>query len=423
MREHRITLFVVGALVAAATAVAVGVPSSPVKALTTYVVNSPLDEPWDGTPGVCRSTPSGQCTLRAAFEAHAGVNDDLLVDLTTLPRGSTITTGSLLTIPSFPGQSTELRGSPLPDRRVLIQAASPTFGVLRYDGTLDSPLTITGVAVRGGRATDGAGLWASGPVTLRNFEASQNFAEGGNGGGIHVEGWTLDVFDSHIFDNEATRGGGIDAQGTTLNVVRTEISDNAAVSVGGGVWVSPRVTSQPQISQSSLRRNITGSTGAAISCQTCSALVHILHLNDVSIEGIGGDVVSTAGDVQANNLTVSAVAGNAIDAVNGDLTHTTLTGNAAISGDYVVRSSVIDVECGTPITVPAGESVITGCATVGTGEVIGAPFTLGLFAPIGGVRTGSGDALPVAQLVAPSNGAPCRAPTYARGLVRPATGC
>ncbi len=423
MRDHRISLFVVGALVAGATAVAVGAAPAPVAALTTYVVNSTLDEPWDGTPGVCSSTPSGQCTLRAAFEAHAGVlNDALVVDLTTLPRGSTITTSSLLTIPSFPGQPTELRGSPLPDRRVLIQAASPDFGVLRYDGSLDSPLTITGVAVRGGHATDGGGLWASGPVTLRNFEASQNLADG-NGGGIHVEGWTLDVFDSYIFDNEATRGGGIDAQTTTLNVVRTEVSDNAAVSVGGGIWVSPRVSSQPRISQSSLRRNITGSTGAAISCETCSSLVHILHLDDVSIEGIGGDVISTNGDVQATNLTVSAIAGNAIDAVTGVLTHTTLTGDAAISGDYQVQSSVIDVECGTPITVPAGESVITGCATVGTGEVIGAPFTLGLFAPIGGVRTGSGNELPVAQLIAPSNGAPCRAPTDARGLARPASGC
>jgi hypothetical protein len=420
MREHRISLFVIGALVAAVAAVP---PPAPVAALTTYVVNSTLDEPWDGTPGVCSSTPSGQCTLRAALEAHAGVNDDLLVDLSTLPRGSTITTGSLLTIPAFPGQSVELRGSPLPDRRVLIQAASPTFGVLRYDGLLDSPLAITGVAVRGGRATDGAGLWASGPVTLRNFEASENFADGGNGGGIHVEGWTLDIFDSHIFDNEATRGGGIDAVTTTLNVVRTEVSDNAAVSVGGGIWVAPRVTSQPQISQSSLRRNISGSTGGAISCETCGPDVHFLHLDDVSIEGIGGDVVSTTGDVVATNVTVSAIAGNAIDAVTGDLTHTTITGDAALTGEYVARSSVIDVECSTPITVPAGESVITDCATAGTGEVIGSPFTLGLFAPIGGVRTGSGNELPVAQLIAPSNGAPCRAPTDARGLARPASGC
>src|SRR5690349_19200845 len=87
--------------VGSSVATAVAVPTGRVSALTTYVVDATVDEPWDGTTGTCSSAPSGACTLRAALEviadalANAGF-DDFVVDLTALPRGSAIEVGSTL---------------------------------------------------------------------------------------------------------------------------------------------------------------------------------------------------------------------------------------------------------------------------------------------------------------------------------------
>ena len=84
-RGWRAALAVVLALALAGPVSIVG-PVPAVQAGSTFVVDSTADEP-DATPGdgVCASTPSGKCTLRAAImEANALPGADSVV----LPSGT-----------------------------------------------------------------------------------------------------------------------------------------------------------------------------------------------------------------------------------------------------------------------------------------------------------------------------------------------
>ena len=114
-------------IIALALAAPTGVgPASSAYASSTFTVNSTLDEP-DATPGngVCASTPSGACTLRAAImEANALAGPDTV----TVPAGVyTLTTlrpisiTSEVTIVGASARSTTIyhtgqRGGPSADR-------------------------------------------------------------------------------------------------------------------------------------------------------------------------------------------------------------------------------------------------------------------------------------------------------------------
>ncbi len=429
------------ALIIGATTVAVGTAPPTASALETYIVTNTSDAPWDGTPGVCSSTAGGACTLRAALEVGASLLtvpdfDDIVVDLTGLPVGSTIVTGSTLDIPAIPGRSIEIRGSLSPGRRVLVQAATPTFGVMRYEGAPDTILTMTGVALTGGGGvTAGGGLFASGGVVLRNVEVFENSAE--SGGGVHVEGWNLTVDNSDFHGNTATggNGGGLEATSSFLVVERTSFTGNVATGDGGGVWVSPRATSSVAIGRSTFDTN-SAAMGAAILC-SCAEFVHELFLENVSVVEnsntiVGSGAVRSGGNVSATNATIADNVGGGLVGTGGSLVHTTVRGgpNSLVdTGDtgFSLTSSIVAGTCvGDPVAVPPGQSAIVNplaCTTTGAGTVITDPpvFDQVYDDSWHGLRTGSGATLPVLTLGGTLTGlAPCQTTQDASGAIREA---
>ena len=223
----------------------------------TFTVNSTLDEPDSNVnDGICSSTPSEKCTLRAAVMQANVVNIDTTIlvpsgiyTLIIPPVGSdgpetgdlnltTPVSGSpVITIIGAGANTTILDGNQL-DRMFYIHSGRTA--------------SITGVTIRNGYflplTTGGGGIYSAGTLTVTNSTISFNQA-GGNGAGIHNQGGSLTVTNSTISQNNAnTYGGGIFNNGIA-NVYNTSIIFNGADAdndpnggSGGGVYNDPGAT-------------------------------------------------------------------------------------------------------------------------------------------------------------------------------------
>jgi CSLREA domain-containing protein len=198
------------------------------------------------------------------------------------------------------------------DRDITIDAGgeSRVLRVAADDGDIE--VTLSGMALTGGVAGNGAGLFIRGEddaeVTLRNMTVSGNVAiDGGvgRGGGAFVSsGSTLSVEDGLILNNlAATEGGGIwSATGATLGIDGTVIRGNVAQGAGaddggGGVFNAGGTVT---IADSDVSGN--RATGAS---------------------GSGGNLFSTNGTVTITDSTMNGGtanrAGGAIEIVEGVL--------------------------------------------------------------------------------------------------------
>lgn len=259
----------------------------------TFVVNSTLDETdLNIGDGICASTPSGKCTLRAAIqEANVFAGPDVIklkagIYVITIPGISenACATGDLdvtddLTIIGTGAKDTFVNGGKL-DRVFHIMDGSVTItdvtiqnGLAKEDGTgwLDHPrgggilsvgaLVLKGVnvsnnAAAGGVANYGGGIYQwSGALTitkstLSKSTISNNAASGGHeawGGGIYNSGFLV-IKGSTLTNNTASSApnctaGGIFNEGP-LRITGSTISNNFAsansggLSRGGGIFIT-----------------------------------------------------------------------------------------------------------------------------------------------------------------------------------------
>jgi hypothetical protein len=215
-------------------------------------------------------------TLRGSIEeaeAHFGA-DSIPIEIT-----GTIKLASAL--PSIDDDVT-ITGPGAESLTVVREASAAPFGVLEF---LGSTTTVSGIAVRGGVATTGAGILnGPGELTLVGVVVAGNeaSAEGGTqavarGGGVASTG-PLTVRESTIAGNEAiaeggasqtlAAGGGIDAL-SSLELENSTVSGNAvrafptvgnpALSEGGGV-----LAGQLDVVNATITRNGSTSGGVAL---------------------------------------------------------------------------------------------------------------------------------------------------------------
>lgn len=203
-----------------------------VQASTSFFVNGTRDEP-DANPGdgVCRSTPSHVCTLRAAIQESNALGGGFTI---YVPTGTyTLKQGRLevrqnVTIAGAGASKTVIDGNAL-DRLFRIYSSSQ--------------VSISGLTMRDGKPTDGFGGGAiknAGSLTMSNAVIRQNrsisgLGGPGNGGGIDSSG-SVTLTNVAITNNQADgQGGGIENEGGTLILINVNIGANVAQGQGGGI--------------------------------------------------------------------------------------------------------------------------------------------------------------------------------------------
>jgi hypothetical protein len=235
----------------------------------TITVQSTLDEP-DASPGdgICSSTPSQKCTLRAAIMEN---NATGAANTIRLPAGKYVLTHK---DPAEPSEDTGASGDldirvnlkikgagkdktiidgDKRDRVFDLFGATKIIGVKIRNGLTDEngggikvesggKLTLVdSVITNNGAAVNGSGIYGGGSVKVKNSKVLSsiclNYAK--QGGGIYV-GYGAYISQSQISRNCADQGGGIfaiDLADVRLNVfvVNSTINDNRARE-GGGLY-------------------------------------------------------------------------------------------------------------------------------------------------------------------------------------------
>lgn len=250
-------------------------PTPTAQAAVTFTVNNTTDEP-DANPGdgICSSTPSGACTLRAAvMEANALPGDDTIAvpaGTFVLSRmecgppcnGSNDDTGAFGDLDLL--DSVTITGAGTGNTVVTIG------GGLLFDRLLDVAPTGSGVTAtirnltlqRGSPSGGGGGAMRNaGTSTLQNvrIERAGTFW----GGGIYNTG-QLTVTDSIIADNTGFEGGGGILNSGAVTLTRVTLSGNRTTRLigdGGGLYSSGMAT----ITDSVIRDNQTRNSGGGIS--------------------------------------------------------------------------------------------------------------------------------------------------------------
>ncbi len=262
--------FAVALLLAVAALLGLALAAGVVRAgpaALTLTVDSTLDEP-DATPGdgTCASTPSGQCTLRAAIqETNARASHDTIL----LPAGVyalTITgknedaaaqgdldiTGDL-TLSGAGWTSSVVDGNSL-DRvfDVFTPAAVVLSGLTVQNGRLDAA---------DGPAYSGGGIRQNYPgssLTLDQVRVQGNTA-GDSGGGLYNNAGTAILQGALVVGNQARYAGGLRNTGT-MTLLDTTVSGNQSTYYGGGLLSSSRLV----LTSSTIDANTAGTNGGGV---------------------------------------------------------------------------------------------------------------------------------------------------------------
>jgi len=171
---------------------------------------------------VTNTADSGAGSLRQAIlDANARVDPDIITFASDVT--GTITLESAL---------------PTIDKHLTI--IGPGAGALAISGNnlyrvfeiaAGTTVTIDGLTISNGRASDGGGIRNSGTLTITSSTINGNTATN-YGGGIYNSG-TLNLTSSTISDNTAFSGGGIMSYEAILNLISSTVSGNTADVVGG----------------------------------------------------------------------------------------------------------------------------------------------------------------------------------------------
>ncbi|MCC6179624.1 MAG: CSLREA domain-containing protein [Chloroflexi bacterium] len=353
----------------------------PTSAGVAVTVTSTADEP-DANPGdgVCASSPSGACTLRAAvMEANALSAFDTIVvppglyRLTVAGHGEdAAATGDLdvtrnLTIVGagvgstvvdgggFSGQGDRVfdvdsgrRGITVTMTGLTVQGGYATFtgpgGGIRNGGNL----IVRAVALANNEASGGGGLFNLGTASLLDVTISANTAFGGaDGGGIFNQG-ALTVLGATIANNSAVggiipSGGGIANAGPAL-LTNVTVSDNRANNRGGGISGTNLTLVNVTLAGNTAARGASDINGSAVLRNTVVA----------SSATPNCDVAMTS---QGNNLDVGTTCGlsQPTDLQNADPKLGPLASNGGPTQTRALQAGSPAIDAGTNVGCPLGD--------------------------------------------------------------------
>ena len=297
----------------------------------TIAVDSEADG-VDANPGdgVCADA-TGACTLRAAIQ-EAGSGDTVEVPIGTYTLAPGL---GELTI----DKDMTLTGEGSGD--TILQAATQSdVANSRVLSVSDGNVTVSGVTIRHGRATDptgGGGIRNSGTLTLVDSTVSGNnctrerFCPGGGilnegtltlissivsgntvklgsigGGGIYNDNGTLTLRDSTVTRNTAGSGGGITSFGT-LTIMNSKVSGNVANDRGGnGGGIYGGGTSAVTVTNSTVSDNkATASDGGGIFNDVSVTLTITNGTISGNTSGSNGGGIRNFGTLTITNSTVA----------------------------------------------------------------------------------------------------------------------
>ncbi|HEX9076855.1 MAG TPA: choice-of-anchor Q domain-containing protein [Anaerolineae bacterium] len=273
----------------------------------TFTVNSTADEPAaDPSQPTCISTPSGQCTLRAAImDANFATGPNTI----TLPAGTYV-----LTRPGYDDNA--LVGDLDIGHDLTLQGAGSGVTIVDGNGAVTRDrvfqilntvqnVTLSGMTIRNGQSLSstvgvigGGGLYmeGAGHLHLSDVIVEGNTAQ--NGGGIYTnfssQGGSLTMDNVVVRANTATAGGvgaggGVFAylpSALSQAVIRnSQVYSNTADGTGGGLYVDGNTAIQWSIQASQLYSNTAASGGAIGNFVPLALSDSRVHDNHVTFDG------------------------------------------------------------------------------------------------------------------------------------------
>jgi len=333
---------------------ALAVPTQPVRAAETFVVDTQNDTN-DANPGNCVCADSGgNCSLPAAIQeanACSGADtirlshvayqlEDRVFEITeelyiynpfdtfiTISNGSVfrlfvVNTGVKLTLDTV---------------KINYSGGIESNGQLwLYDCSLEDNQPDTG--------EDGGAIWSgssSGYLYIDHSWITNNDAgTGGDGGGIYSNSPTM-LYNAFITGNSAVNGGGIYLAGGSQSLIyESSISTNTATSSGGGVYVvAEGYGASHSISGSHIAENDAQNGGGLFATDTDIYLTNTSLIANHATSNGGGLLISTQGTYPKAYLINVTVGANAAENhggglyfgadTRGDLSNVTITQNTA----------------------------------------------------------------------------------------------
>ncbi|TWT29357.1 hypothetical protein KOR42_55300 [Thalassoglobus neptunius] len=202
-------------------------------------------------------------------------------------------------------------------------------------------VTISGVTITGGNATNSGGgiLNQAGTLTVRDSVVTGNVA-GNDGGGLYSQlSGTLHVENSVIQNNNAGSGsgnvgGGIGASSGTLTISDSVVSGNTAYRTGGVFTYAQTTVINSLIDNNMATETVGGGFAGGINAGAGLTLINSTVSNNSSFGTVGGGGIRVFGGGHIENSTISgnmARFGAGIVHGSGDLTivKSKITGNIA----------------------------------------------------------------------------------------------
>lgn len=260
-------------------------------------------------------------------------------------------------------------------------AATIGAGVINFDENL----TLDGMVITGNAAAgDGGGLWADGfamDLTIRNSTISGN-TSADDGGGIYVEdtGGVLTLSNTVVSGNTAAGNGGgvyLYDPDSDVNISGSSISGNTSSGAGGGIYLYSFDNGQLQVNSSTVSGNSAATGGGMFlyGVDTGFQMENATVSGNQATAGDGGGVYvyesysglrgGTAVTVRHSTIAANTATGNAggmfIGSGDGTLVHTMAGDNSAPSnadlggsGGFLVANSLIEAPGTATITDNGG---------------------------------------------------------------------
>lgn len=349
-------------LVLVATPAHADPPSGPT---TVFTVNSFLDEP-DANPGngVCSSTPSAKCTLRAAImESNTYCGSSYgCEEKIVLPAGT-------YKLTRVGADDTASKGDLDITGNVSIEGASDDASLTVIDGngsvtndrvfhilgSTNPSVSIRKLTITNGKRDRGGGIYKqSGGLTLYRAQVLSSEATNWGGGGIYNQDGPLTLDISTIYGNKTSGtygfGGGIHNTNGNVYMNYTTVNNNLAggtYGYGGGIYT----TGSGGVfgGNNNISNNSTSDYGGGVRVSSGTFSMSKVTINN-NTAGIAGGGVLNGGKL---SLSESTLNGNLASQEGGGIYHTgdaltlsktTVSGNQAVvsgGGIYAAASGTL----------------------------------------------------------------------------------
>ncbi len=293
----------------------------------------------NATNGLISITGSGSVTITNSSitgdTAHSTVNGALYVDTTgTVNLSETNITNNVST---GNGGAVNLQNGTLHISMSSKDVASIQNNFANRGGGIyvnGGSLELTNIKLTGNKAVDGAGIYLnSGTINLSSSNEITNNTALQNGGGIFVSSSAIITVNCSVTLNEAVQGGGIYYSGV-LNLVGNEISNNTA-TLGGGLYSL----------EGMLNTSLLNTTKVTLSSNSALSYGGGMYLNTSTLT-LDGTILITLNDALCGG---GIATNNSILTMNGiAITSNTATSTLADSGNgggvYVISGTVTFAE-------------------------------------------------------------------------------